>query len=179
MSEIAEQLKFLAIPINSIKTDSKNARLHSDLNLNVIKKSLEIYGQRKPIVVNKNTGLIEAGNGLYIAAKALGWQKIAAVYVDDTKDAAAAFGLMDNKSALLSDWDLPNLKEILGELDSKSLELSSTGFSNKEIEELLCPTSLEHTMSSEISKGYVEGVKEIDPLKLAYRLESVCHCHKK
>ena len=74
MSEIAEQLKFLAIPINTIKTDPKNARLHSDLNLNVIKKSLEIYGQRKPIVVNKNTGLIEAGNGLYLAAKALGWQ---------------------------------------------------------------------------------------------------------
>jgi hypothetical protein len=32
-------------------------------------------------------------------------------------------------------------------------------------------------MSSRLSKGYVEGIDEIDPLKLAYRLESICHCN--
>jgi hypothetical protein len=50
------------------------------------------------------------------------------------------------------------------------------GFSDEEIKEFLNPTIPEHTMSSHISKGYVEGIEEIDPLKLAYRLESVCHC---
>jgi hypothetical protein len=34
-------------------------------------------------------------------------------------------------------------------------------------------------MNSELSKGYVEGVDNINPLKLAYRLESVCHCGKR
>jgi ParB-like nuclease domain. len=60
--------------------------LHPDLNLKAIKKSLEIYGQRKPIVVNKNRGFIEAGNGLFAAAKALGWKEIAVVFVNDDKD---------------------------------------------------------------------------------------------
>ena len=177
--QITEQLRPLATSIERIQLDPKNARLHSELNLNTIKKSLEVYGQRKPIVVNKNTGFIEAGNGLYIAAKTLGWQEIAAVYVDDDKDAAFAYGLMDNKSALLADWDLPNLKEILNELDSKAFNISSTGFSSKEIKELLNQVIPEHNMSSQLSKGYVEGVDQINTLKLAFRLESICHCSKR
>ena len=116
--KISEQLLPLAISIDKITLDPKNARLYSDLNLKAIKKSLEIYSQRKPIVVNKNTGFIEAGNGLFAAAKALGWQEIAVVFVNDDKDTAAGYGLMDNQSALLADWDLPNLKEILKGLDS-------------------------------------------------------------
>ena len=179
MTQIVEQLRPLVVSIDKINPDPKNARLHPELNLNAIKKSLEVYGQRKPIVVNKNTGFIEAGNGLYTAAKALGWQEIAAVYVDDDQDTAAAYGLIDNKAALLADWDLPNLKKILNELDSRAFNISSAGFSNKEIEELLNPFTPEHNMSSQLSKGYVEGVDQIDLLKLAYRLESVCHCNKR
>ena len=177
--QITEQLHPLAISIDKISLDPKNARLHPEINLNMIKKSLVVYGQRKPIIVNKNTGFIEAGNGLYIAARALGWQEIAVVYVDDDNDTAYAYGLMDNKSALLADWDLLNLKEILNELDSRSFNLSSTGFSNSEIEELLNPLTPEHNMSSQLSKGYVDGIDQIDPLKLAYRLESVCHCSER
>jgi len=179
MAQIAEQLRTLAVSIDKITPDPKNARVHPELNINAIKKSLEVYGQRKPIVVNRNTGIIEAGNGLYEAAKALGWQEIAVVYVNDDKDTAASYGLMDNKSALLADWDLPNLREILGDLDTRTFDISSTGFTNKEIEELLNQITPVHSMSSQISRGYVAGIEEIDPLKLAYRLESICHCHRR
>ena len=79
--KISEQLQPLAVSIDNIALDPKNARLHPDLNLKAIKKSLEIYSQRKPIVVNKNTGFIEAGNGLLAAARALGWEEIAVVFV--------------------------------------------------------------------------------------------------
>jgi ParB-like chromosome segregation protein Spo0J len=161
--QIAEQLTPLAVLIDTICLDPNNARLHTELNLNVIKKSLMRYGQRKPIVINRNTGFIEAGNGLYVAAKELGWETIAVVYVDDDKDTAAAYGLMDNKSALLSDWDLPKLKEILNELDSKTFNISSTGFSFEEIEKLLNQVTVERNMSSQLSRGYVEGVHHCCP----------------
>ena len=179
MMQIAEQLRPLTISIDKVKPDPKNTRLHPEANLNALKKSLSVYGQRKPIVANKNTGFIEAGNGLYAAAKALDWQEIAVIYVNDDKETAAAYGLMDNKSALLADWDLSNLKEILNELDSRAFNMSLTGFSDKEIEELLTPEMPEHSMQSQLSKGYVAGIDEIDPLKLAYRLESICHCQKR
>ena len=179
MSKIISQLLPLAISIDKIRSITRNARLHPHENLAALKVSLETYGQRKPIVVNNRTGYIEAGNGLFIAAKALGWQEIAAIYVNDDNETASAFGLMDNQSALLADWDLPNLREIITELNSKDLDLFSTGFSDDEINALLSPESLEHNMSSQISKGYVEGIENIDPLKLAFRLESVCHCEQR
>ena len=179
MSKIAEQLLPLAVSIDKIRTDPKNGRSHSDTNINAIKRSLEVYGQRKPIVVNRNTGIIEAGNGLYTAAKYLGWRDIAAVYIEDDEQTSAAYGLTDNQTALLADWNLPNLKDIVLELERNAFDLSLLGFPDKEIEDLLNPICPERNMSSQLSRGYVEGIDEIDTLKLAYRLESICNCQKR
>jgi len=134
---IIESLKPLEADINSIKIDPRNARKHPVHNLEVIKNSLKTYGQRKPIVVNQNTNIIEAGNGMYQAAKELGWDKIAVVFVDDVKEVAMAYGLMDNQSALISEWDLPTLKDLLTELDDGEVNMDLTGFDNKEIEDLM------------------------------------------
>ena len=134
---IIESLKPLETDINSIKIDPKNARKHPVNNLAAIKKSLETYGQRKPIVVNQNTNTIEAGNGLYIAAKEMGWKTIACVFVDDTKEMSTAYGLMDNQSALISEWDMPTLKDLLQELDTGELDMAITGFTSEELENMM------------------------------------------
>jgi DNA modification methylase len=134
---IIDSLKPLEKDINSLKIDNRNARKHPVHNLEVIKRSLETYGQRKPIVVNQKTSTIEAGNGLYMAAKELGWDKIACVFVDDTKEMSTAYGLMDNQSALISEWDLPTLKDLLQELDTGELDMSITGFTSEELENLM------------------------------------------
>jgi len=125
------------VPIASVKQDPRNARKHPDRNIETIKKSLEAYGQRKPIVVNRSTGHIEAGNGLWQAAKALGWTEIAVTYVNDAPEVATAFGIMDNQSALLADWDLPTLKDLLQGLDDGETDMALTGFSTEELENLM------------------------------------------
>ncbi|MET0039304.1 ParB N-terminal domain-containing protein [Dehalococcoides mccartyi] len=135
---ITDSLKPLAVPIDSVIPDPKNARKHPDRNLSVIKKSLELYGQRKPIIVNKLTGYIEAGNATWCSAKALGWKEIAAIFVEDAPDKAEAYGLMDNRSAELAEWELPILKDILQDLDTGAGNLEDlTGFSDKELEDLI------------------------------------------
>jgi hypothetical protein len=134
---IAEGLKPLLTDIKTIKTDPRNARKHPVKNLDAIKLSLETYGQRKPIVVNAQNDTIEAGNGLYMAAVALGWTQIAVVYVNDDEVTSKAYGLMDNQSALISEWDLPILKDLLTELDTGDLDMNVTGFSSEEIENLM------------------------------------------
>jgi len=136
MSNIAEALKPLAVPVDSVRPDPRNARAHDERNINTIRKSLEVYGQRKPIVVNHD-GIIEAGNGLYQAAKELKWTEIAVVKVKDDADYAKGFGVMDNKSAELAEWSLPDLKDILEELDTGAFDMDATGFSDKEIEDLM------------------------------------------
>src|SRR6516164_2699654 len=74
-SHIVEQLRPLAVPCSDLILDPANARRHPDPNVEAIKASLRVYGQRKPVVVNRRTGTIEAGNGTLQAALALGWSQ--------------------------------------------------------------------------------------------------------
>ncbi len=130
---IVESLVSLAVPIGDLHPDMSNARAHSVRNVEVIRSSLERWGQRKPIVANKRTGLIEAGHGVWMAAKELGWTHVAVVWVEDEIGDAKAFGLADNKSALLSDWDFDKLEELIRELQAQDFDMTLTGFSPEEL----------------------------------------------
>jgi DNA modification methylase len=81
-----------------------------------IKASLRVYGQRKPVVVNRRSGNIEAGNGTLLAALALGWTHLAAVYVDDDPMTAVGFSIADNRTAELAEWDREALDRLLAEI---------------------------------------------------------------
>lgn len=124
MEHITEQLRELAVDISSLIPDPANARLHPDKNMSAIKASLRVYGQRKPIVVNKRNMVIEAGNGTYEAAKALGWSHIAAVLVDDDPTVAAGFSIADNRSAELAEWDSEALDKLMREVQTDDEELA-------------------------------------------------------
>jgi DNA modification methylase len=116
LSAIAEQLRPLAVPCADLLLDPANARRHPEPNLEAIKGSLRIYGQRKPVVVNRRTGIIEAGNGTLQAALALGWSHLAVVYVDDDPMTAAGFSIADNRTAELAEWDRAALDKLLSEI---------------------------------------------------------------
>jgi DNA modification methylase len=115
---IAEALRPLAVPIADLTQDPANARLHPPKNVEGIAASLRVYGQRKPVVVNKRTGTIEAGNGTLEAARTLGWGHIAAVYVDDDAATAAGFSISDNRTAELATWDTVALDKLLREVST-------------------------------------------------------------
>jgi ParB-like chromosome segregation protein Spo0J len=116
LGHIAESLRPLAVPIADLVPDPANARRHPQKNLDGIAASLRIYGQRKPVVVNRRTGAVEAGNGTLDAAKALGWTHLAAVYVDDDPATAAGFAIADNRTAELAEWDAAALDKLLHEI---------------------------------------------------------------
>jgi DNA modification methylase len=116
LSTIAEALRPLAVPCADLIPDPANARRHPDENVDAIKGSLRVYGQRKPLVVNRRTGIIEAGNGTLEAARALGWKHVAAVYVDDDPLTATGFAIADNRTAELAEWDREALDKLLQDL---------------------------------------------------------------
>ena len=133
MSNIIDQLKPLAVPIDSIHQDPANARTGHAIDR--IAASLQQYGQRKPIVVNAvENGKIEAGNGTWQAAKHLGWKEIAAVMVEDDPMTAAGYGLADNRLNELSEWDNEALATLLQGID---LDEVMTGFDSKELDAIL------------------------------------------
>jgi len=111
---ITEQLHPLVVPIDSVMEDPANTMEHPDLNLQAIAASLQKYKQRKPIVVNVTNKIVEAGNGTWRAAKEiLGWEYIAAVFVEDDPHTAIGFSIADNRTAQLSDFNLERLSEVL------------------------------------------------------------------
>lgn len=134
LDHIAPDLHPLAVPIDDLHLDPANARTGHAIDR--IAASLAQYGQRKPLVVNRTEGnKIEAGNGTWQAAKALGWTHIAAVFVEDDNVTAIAYGIADNRLGDLSTWDANALDAILSGIDP-DLNLP-TGFSAGELDALL------------------------------------------
>jgi hypothetical protein len=101
-------------------------------DVNLIAKSLETYGQYKPITINKRTNEILAGNHTAQAARKLGWTTIQAVYVDADENTAAKIVLMDNKTSDAGGYDDATL---LGLLDGLG-DLAATGYTDKDLKEL-------------------------------------------
>lgn len=137
-SNIVEGLKHLVVPIQALNFDPKNTRKHDERNLTAIKASLTKFGQRLPVVVQKNGMIVRAGNGRLEAMKEMGWSEVAALIVDEDDVNAVAFSIADNRSAELAEWDFGELSEalnMLGESDP-DLDLEALGWSDSEIEGL-------------------------------------------
>ncbi|MBD3291592.1 MAG: hypothetical protein GF393_01600 [Armatimonadia bacterium] len=116
-------LEPLARSVRGLRTDAQNARRHDERSVASIAASLERFGQQKPIVVAGGT--VVAGNGTLMAAKQLGWKRIAAVQFDDEQDAARAFALVDNRTAELSEWDYVALKNAVEEVTAKGVDMAA------------------------------------------------------
>lgn len=61
--------------------------------------SLDHFGQVRPILVQKSTSYIVAGNHTYKAARLLGWRYVAAVVHDMTNEEALKYLVADNRLA--------------------------------------------------------------------------------
>jgi len=132
------------VAIKDLTPDPENARTHDTSNLKAIAGSLELFGQRKPIVITID-GIIMAGNGTVQAAKQLGWTHIDATRLpaDWTPDKAKAYALADNRTAELADWDPKILADQLIDLDSVGWDVSAFGFN--EINPLIDPSEEDDT----------------------------------
>lgn len=137
LSYIIEDLRPLAVPIDSISQDPANLRQHGPENISAIVGSLRRFGQRKPVVVNRNTHCIEAGNGTWEAAKKLGWSHVAAVFVEDDPTTATGYAIADNRTAELAAWDYVSLDKVLAAwMDQDKELLDGTGWTFEDLEKI-------------------------------------------
>lgn len=129
-------MKIEKIAIDKLLLDPANARKHGQKNLDSIKGSLAKFGQQKPIVVNADN-VIVAGNGTMQAAKELGWKEINIVRTDLKGSDITAFGIADNRTSELAEWDDEVLQELLEGLKAEDFDLSAIGFDIDDINEML------------------------------------------
>ena len=150
----------LSRPVKSLKEDPNNARTHREADLATLAKSLNKFGQQKPIVALAD-GTVIAGNGTLAAARdVLKWTHLAVVTFDDADEAKArAFALADNRTAELSSWDFDALSVSLRNLPNDLM--IDVGFSAKELAAFLVdPTTIDVAGSEghtrEISIGHIK-----------------------
>lgn len=129
---IIEGLLPLAVPIGRLKFDEHNARLHGERNLAAIKGSLGKFKQRKNVVALLD-GTVIAGNGTLSQALALGWESLAAVFVNDDSATAKAYALADNRAGELAEWNPEALSAGLQYLAEIEFDTSAFGFSEEDL----------------------------------------------
>jgi hypothetical protein len=107
---IHPDLRSLALPIESLNEDPRNANQHNDASRKAIAASMIEFGQRKPIVVRCEGMIVEAGNGTLAALRAAGWTHLACVVCDDDEERATAYALADNQAARHASWNFDQLR---------------------------------------------------------------------
>lgn len=89
---------------NDLQPYLKNPR-SNDAAVNYVKNSIEEFGFKVPIVVDRNH-VIVAGHTRYKAARLIGLDYVPCIIADDlTEDQVKAFRLADNKVSELASWD--------------------------------------------------------------------------
>ncbi|MGW1799182.1 ParB/RepB/Spo0J family partition protein [Streptomyces sp. NPDC001984] len=143
-ARIPESLLPLAVPVDDLTGYHRNPRTG---DVDAIAESLRVNGQYKAIVVNRGThtgrpGEILAGNHTWAAAKQLGWEQIAATWVDVGDEDAARIVVVDNRTSDLAGYDSELLADILDELP----DLDGTGYDQTALDKLLDHRALPDTI---------------------------------
>ena len=129
------KIEYTTVDINSIEAHPKNVRQG---DIGAISESLKAHGQYRPIVVDRRTNRILAGNHTWKAAKALGWQQISAGFIE-TKDDDEALRILlaDNKANDLATYDDTELINLLKDLAATDEGLEGTLFDGDELDALI------------------------------------------
>lgn len=118
-------LKIEYIPIGELKPYEKNAKIHTQEQIEQIKNSINQFGMNDPIAIWKNNTIIE-GHGRYIACKELGFKKVPIIRLDKlTNQQRKAYTLIHNKLTMNTDFDLDILNE---ELETIKIDMTEFGF---------------------------------------------------
>jgi len=131
---IRPEISDLSTPIETLTTHPRNIRQG---DIGAICQSLAAHGQYRPIVVQRSTGHILAGNHTYQAARSLGWSHIAATYVECDDEQALRILLVDNRANDLATYDDTALSELLQELAATDLGLDGTLFDGDALDTLI------------------------------------------
>lgn len=131
-----ELLKVDYLPTLDLIPYANNTRTHSDEQVSQICASIKEFGFTNPVLIDEDNGLI-AGHGRVMAAKKLGLDQVPTIKLTGLSDAQRkAYIIADNKLALNAGWDDELLKVELEGLKDLDFDISLTGFSDDELDEI-------------------------------------------
>ena len=125
------KMEIIKLNINDITPYEKNAKIHTEEQIEQIKKSIEQFGMNDPIAVWGDKNTIVEGHGRLEALKQLGYTEVDCIRLDHlTDEERKAYTLAHNKINMNTGFDIDLLDE---ELDSiEDIDMSEFGFLDNE-----------------------------------------------
>ena len=158
---MTEQLRVEYRKIETLIPFARNPRTHSEAQIAKLASSIVEFGWTQPILVDGANGII-AGHGRLAAARKLDLLEVPVIELGHLNPAQKrAYVIADNRLALDAGWDDELLSLELAELSEAGYDLTMTGFSNDEIEELL--VGAEQALQDETSDGSEEDAADDVP----------------
>lgn len=144
-------LKVEYVFIDSIRAYENNAKIHTEEQIEQIKKSIEEFGMNDPIGVWHEE--IVEGHGRLIACKELGYNEVPIIRLDDLSDEQRkAYMLVHNQLTMNTGFDIDLLKNELE--DITDIDMSNFGFESFDFDE-------EQETNDDISNKYIEEYQVI------------------
>jgi ParB-like chromosome segregation protein Spo0J len=123
-------------PLAGLIPAARNARTHSDAQIDQIAASIKEWGWTMPLLVDEE-GKIIAGHGRVLAAVRLGIEDVPVMVARGWSDAQKrAYLIADNKLALNAGWDETLLRLEIGDLGVAGFDITRMGFSVEELTKL-------------------------------------------
>ncbi|MBE0152962.1 chromosome partitioning protein ParB [Serratia fonticola] len=152
-----EKLAIVYKSLNSMMVYAKNARTHSTEQVEKLIGSIKKYGWTNPILLDES-GQVIAGHGRLLAAEKIGFDPVPTITLLGLTDAEKkAYRLADNKLPLDAGWDNDLLTMELGDLLAEGFDLTLTGFSAEEIDNML---NVDFSPGDEGDQGKLDQLEE-------------------
>jgi len=117
-------LRIEYLPVEKLRPYERNARTHSDAQIDAIAESIRQFGFNAPVLIDDDDGVI-AGHARLAAARKLGLDTVPCVRLLHLSDAQRrAYILADNRLAEMAVWDVPLLSLEVSDLILEDVDLS-------------------------------------------------------
>jgi ParB-like chromosome segregation protein Spo0J len=145
-------------PIDRLKANPDNARLHPEEHVQQLANSVVIHKLNRTILADEND-IILAGHGLWQALRLLGYELIPVQVLRHlTETQKRTFLIADNQLTANSSWDEEKLRFTVQKLEQELVDLNVMGFSPQELDRILADLAPEDLV------GDPEDVPEVPTL---------------
>lgn len=121
------------VPIDSLRQSPENA---NNGDLDAIDESFDVNGFFSPLLVQRSSGEIIAGNHRWLAAKAREADEIPVIYLDVDDNRKRHIMLADNQITRRGRDDQAALAQLLRQIENEDGDLRGTGFYATDLEKI-------------------------------------------
>ena len=126
------------VDVTALVPNPKNPNTHPDNQIQLLGRIIRQTGWRQPITVSTRSGFIVKGHGRLSAALLEGVKQVPVDYQSYSSEAEEYADLVaDNRLAELAEIDNKMLADIFADIDTGEIPLELTGFTEKEVEDLI------------------------------------------